>query len=121
MNTIFKKRVKLKAVPKSIVSRGRSVEGKEFVITSTIEFDEKDSSGLFAIEFIDLSKFPVVIGDAGFIAAGYFEHMTMPNPMLMDDGNWPRKSEAREAVTIYGNLENMFDSQLGTKYMLCVC
>ena len=117
-NEKIKEQVKLKVIPKAIKTKGRNSEGREFVITTVNGFNAKEASGLFAVEVVNMSKFTIVIEEVGFLAKGFVERMTVPNPRLGDNGNWPRKLEPRESVTIYGNLKDMFASHLSNN-MYC--
>lgn len=105
-----KEKVKLRVVPKAVVHKGRNSVGQEMVLTSENEFDSKRSHGLFGIEVVNLSKFPVVIDNVGFLVKGEKNRMSLPIPILGDQGPWPRKLEARESVTVYGNLKDMISS-----------
>lgn len=61
-----KEKVKLKVIPKSVVGRGTSSSGQEFVRTSQDDFPKDYLSDIFAIEVINYSDFPVIVDEVGF-------------------------------------------------------
>ena len=97
-----KERVSLRVVPKTVVQR----EGG-FSLSSAREFNPARNAGMFGMEVVNFSHFPVVLKQAGFLKSGTDRHMTIVNPIMDDGGNWPRKLESRESVTVYGNLDEM--------------
>lgn len=97
-----KERVSLRVVPKTVVQR----EGG-FSLSSTREFNSERNAGMFGIEVVNLSHFPVVLKQVGFLKSGTDRHMTIVNPIVDDGGRWPRKLGSRESVTVYGNLDEM--------------
>src|SRR6266508_2546298 len=105
-----KEKVKLKVVPKAIMDKKRTSVGQEMVVTSQNEFNIKRSHGLFGIEVVNLSAFPVVIEQVGFLIKGQKDRMSLPLPIIGDRGPWPRKLEPRSSVTVYGNVTEMLSS-----------
>lgn len=115
VNERNKEKVIIKVVPKAILDKGRNSLGQEMVVTSDNEFDAKRSHGLFGVEIVNLSKFPVVINEVGYLVTGEIERMLLPLPILGDKGPWPRKLESRDSVTVYGNVNEMLSSPLMPK------
>lgn len=114
-NEKAKEKVKLKVIPKAVKAAGKSVEGKEFILTTQNEFIGKNSKDLFAIEVINLSKFPVVIEEVGFVSKkNKKERMYIPDPLLNGAGDWPKKLESREAITLYGKLSGILSSNMSS-------
>jgi len=111
-NEKAKEKVKLKVIPKAVKRSGRSTSGKEFIVTTQNEFPGKNSKDLFVIEVVNLSKFPVVIELVGFVSKKHKERLYIPEPLLNGSGDWPRKLESRESVTLYGNLSDIFSSNM---------
>ncbi len=107
-----KDKVKLRVMPKAVFGKGRNADGREFVLTTLNEFNEKKSQGIFCVEVLNLSKFPVVIDEVGFFAKKARNRMAIVNPILSDGGSWPRKLEPRESVSVYGSLQDMMSSSL---------
>ena len=85
-----KQKVKLKVTPKAVFGKGRNADGREFVLTTLNEFNEKKSQGIFCVEVLNLSNFPVVIDEVGFFAKKAKNRMTIANPILGDGGSWPK-------------------------------
>ncbi|MDZ5453901.1 hypothetical protein [Labrys sp. ZIDIC5] len=60
---------------------------------------------MFSIEVINLSSFSVTISDVGFSLSGQRlqkgVRATIPQPIIIDGKPWPRRLEAREAVSVY--------------------
>ncbi len=64
-----------------------------------------EDKGLFAINIINLSRFPVVITQVGYLFKNKQKNiLPIITPILFDGGKFPRKLEARDAVTVYGQL-----------------
>ncbi|MDR3574430.1 MAG: hypothetical protein P4L50_11235 [Anaerolineaceae bacterium] len=59
----------------------------------------------FGIEVINLSAFPVTVDDVGFSIKGQkidkFGRLSVLQPGVIDGKPWPRRLEAREAVSLY--------------------
>lgn len=58
---------------------------------------------LFSIEVINLSTFPVTVKEVGFALTGDPGRGAVTYPILPDGEPWPRRLEAREAVTVLCN------------------
>jgi len=97
-----KERVSLRVVPKTVVQRERG-----FSLSSTREFNPERNVGMFGMEIVNLSYFPVVLKQVGFLKSGTDRRVTIVNPIVDHGGDWPRKLESRESVTVYGNLDEM--------------
>jgi len=105
-----KEKVRLKVIPKSVIGRGTSSSGQEFVKTSQDKFPENYIPDVFAIEVINFSDFPVIVDEVGFFQKGTDKRFSLPMPILPDQREWPRKLEKRESVTVYGDLQSMLSS-----------
>lgn len=59
---------------------------------------------MFSIEVVNLSNFAVTISEVGFTLNGKSldrVRAAVVQPILLDGGPWPRRLEAREAVSVY--------------------
>jgi hypothetical protein len=105
-----KRKVKILVQPKAVMRRVRNaVTGAEGVLTSTNEFSREALDEYFAIEAVNLSSFPVTIDNVGFEVLKQDRRMVIVQPVLMDNGKWPRKLEQRESVTVYGLLHQILN------------
>jgi len=106
-----KRKVKVLVKPKSVISRLRDTEtGAAGVLTSINEFCTEPLDSYFAIEIVNLSTFPVTIDNVGFEIIKNDKRMSLVQPILMDDGKWPRRLDQREAVTVYGSLPYLLNA-----------
>lgn len=105
-----KEQVKLKVIPKSVIGRGTSSSGEDLVKRSQDNFPKDYISDVYAIEVINLSDFPVVINEVGFLLKGTDKRFSLPEPIMADKKEWPRKLDKRESVTIYGNLQSLLSA-----------
>lgn len=55
----------------------------------------------FAIEVTNLSEFPITVSEVGFQYHGTNERRSIINPILADDGKFPRRLESRQSVSFY--------------------
>jgi hypothetical protein len=78
-------RVKLRVVPKHVIPYGAA-----------------DSRLTFCIEVTNLSAFAVTVEEAGVFYKGTDSRGAYTQPILIDNGPWPRRLESRESVTVYG-------------------
>ena len=100
-----KRKVKVLVQPKAVMRRFRNTAtGDEGVLTSLNEFNQEALDEYFAIEAVNLSSFPVTIHNVGFEVRKQNKRMMIVPPILADNGQWPRKLEQRESVTVYGLL-----------------
>jgi len=100
-----KERVKLKVVPKTVVQRSGDLS-----LSSTREFNPGRNAGLFGMEVVNRSHFPVVLKQIGFLKSGTDRRMTIVKPIVDDGEKWPRKLGPRESVSVYGNLDEMINT-----------
>lgn len=84
-HSIDRTRVKLRVIPKHAIPLGAA-----------------DATLNFCIEVTNLSAFAVTIHEVGVYYRGTKERGAYTQPVLLDRGGWPRRLEAREAVTVYG-------------------
>lgn len=78
-------RVKLKVVPKHAIPYGAM-----------------DPRINFCIEVTNLSAFAVTIEETGVFYRGTDHRGAYTQPILIDNGPWPRRLESRASVTVYG-------------------
>ena len=98
-----KQKVKILVQPKAVMRRLRNPKtGAEGFMTSVNEFKKESVNEYFAIEAVNLSSFPVTIDIAGFELLKDKNRMMLVQPILMDDGPWPRRLDQRESVILYG-------------------
>jgi hypothetical protein len=103
-----KDKVRLKITPKSVM---QIIDGeRRHSLTNTGEFNPNRNAGLFGMDIVNMSQFPVTIKHAGFIRKGTDNRLTIVIPIIDDGKEWPRKLEPREAVSIYGNLHELIKS-----------
>lgn len=106
-----KSKVKILVQPKSIIHRVRNSEtGTEGFITSKENFNCQNIDAYFAIEAINISTFPVTIKAVGFEVRRQKNRMVIGHPVIIDNGNWPRRLEPRESVTMYGLLNDIVNN-----------
>jgi hypothetical protein len=82
---VSRSRVKLKVVP-----------------AHAIPFGEVEESINFSIEVTNLSEFAVTIREVGLFHKGTKKRSAMVKPIILDNGNWPRRLEPRTSITVYG-------------------
>ena len=105
-----KRKVKVLVKPKAIMRRLRNTEtGAAGVITSIDEFSTEPLDSYFAIEVVNISSFPVTVDNVGFELIKDDRRMSIFQPILMDEGKWPRRLDQRESVTVYGSLPHILD------------
>ncbi len=67
-----------------------------------------DGQEMFSIEVVNLSNFPLTVSEIGFslnwrdVDKGL--RAAVPQPVVIDGKPWPRRLEAREAVSLYFHL-----------------
>jgi len=104
-----KDKVKLEIIPKSIKQKGVSTSGQEFVYTTANEYNFNQATRLYAFEIINHSKFDITIDEIGFFNSKTNGRDCIPEPIIRDDGKWPRKLEPRESVTVYADLPSILN------------
>jgi hypothetical protein len=78
-------------------------------------------NGAPAIEILNRSAFAVTISEAGFKLKREAEKLIPKPPFIIDGKPWPRRLEAREAVTVYFPRSNNFPKNLGSAYATTSC
>ena len=86
-HTLDKNRVKLKVVPKKAIPYGVA-----------------DPMLTFCIEVTNLSSFPLTLEEVGVFFYRTDNRAAVINPMLPDNGPWPRRLEPRSSISIYSQL-----------------
>ncbi len=81
---------------------------------------------LFSIEIVNLSNFPVTASEVGFTMNGNSIHKpraAVISPIILDGGSWPRRLEAREAVSVYFDPRYLAGSgrKIGRAYARTAC
>ena len=102
-----KDKVILQVIPKSIKDHDQNSNGQRLILTTSNEFNIKDSNGYYAFEIINLSKFRVTVSGVGFLNSKNNQRASIPSPIMYDEGAWPRKLEPRESVTLYADLDSI--------------
>ena len=78
----------------------------------------------FSIEVLNLSSFAITISEVGFMLRnGRGKRFTITQPQIFDGKPWPRRLEAREAVSVYFAVEPMIkrSKSLGKAYARTAC
>lgn len=106
--SIVKEKVRLKIIPKAVVSETRNTEtGKKgFILADNIFSSDH---GLFAFEIINKSNFPVVVDEIGLLTSNKKYRLAIFTPQLGDNGTWPRELASRKNVVVYGNLSSILE------------
>jgi len=103
---ITRDRIRLRVTPKIYLGG----EG-DMVFTGSV-FPSRDSSvGIlnpelesrehdFCFEIVNVGFVPVVVAEVGFLMRRTTERASITDRKLLDGGAWPRRLEAREAVTV---------------------
>jgi hypothetical protein len=104
LNEKSKSKVLLKVIPKSVVYKGKGPDEKDLLTLNENKFEPHRSNNLFAIQVVNLSRFPVFIDDVGFWEIASSSKFTIPFPMLCSKTSLPKKLEERESVVFYGNI-----------------
>jgi hypothetical protein len=79
---------------------------------------------MFVIEVTNLSAFPVTISEVGFSRrADKGRRAAVAMPMVTDGKAWPRRLEAREAVTLLVPVDNLYGERaaFGRAYAHTAC
>lgn len=106
---ISNRRLKLKIIPQSITYRPSDNQiAKEVIVNSTGEFNE--TTGEFLIEVINMSYFPVTINQVGFKLNDRPDSFIIDQPIIKDNGTWPRKLERRDSISLYCSLSDLINS-----------
>lgn len=83
-HTLDKNRVKLKVVPKHAIPYGAA-----------------DPRLTMCIEVTNLSSFPLTIEEVGVFFHRTDKRAAVINPVLPDNGSWPRRLEPRSSISVY--------------------
>ncbi|WP_283183457.1 hypothetical protein [Pseudomonas svalbardensis] len=86
-----------------------------------IPFGAMDERLTFCIEITNLGAFAVTIEEAGVSLKASDERLAYTNPVLIDDGGWPRRLEPRTSVTIYGRAPSRDGHRLKCAYATTSC
>jgi hypothetical protein len=82
---------------------------------------------MFSIEVVNLSSFPVTVADVGFSVDGRKinrgHRLAILQPILIDGKPWPRRLEAREAVSAYFDPSDIVErgEKIGKAYARTSC
>lgn len=104
-----KDKVKLEVIPKSIKQIRISTSGQEVVYTTANEFNFDKAIKLYAFNIINHSKFDITVDEIGLLNSKTVGRDCIAEPILRDNGKWPRKLEPRESVTIYADLSSILN------------
>lgn len=86
-----------------------------------IPFGAADERLNFCIEITNLSAFAVTIEEAGVALNSSEKRLAYTNPVLIDEGGWPRRLESRASVTIYGRAPSAKGRRLKCAYATTAC
>lgn len=75
----------------------------------------------FCIEITNLSAFAITVEEAGVFLKTSDNRLAYTNPILIDDGDWPRRLESRASVTIYGRAPPTSGPRLKCAYATTAC
>jgi hypothetical protein len=80
-----------------------SVRRVRLVVKTTVVYrlDDLDSPNKLGIEVINLSAFAVTVLEVGFLLSGTTKRASETLPEVIDGKAWPRRLEAREAVSTF--------------------
>lgn len=81
---------------------------------------------MFSIEVVNLSNFPVTISEVGFTLNGHSvdqRRAAVPQPIVIDGKPWPRRLEAREAVSVFMDPDYLVQpgNKIGKAYARTAC
>jgi len=101
-------KVDLKITPKSAHFLGLDEHRGEAYLTKSEEFlnDEMWPDRL-ALEIVNLSKFPVVLGEVGFYRRGKSTRAAIPKPIVDEGKEWPYRLGSRESTTVYCTIDEL--------------
>ena len=105
-----KEKVRLQVIPKAVVQRSTNSLGQMGLMTSSNEFNPEYIDNHFAVEVVNMSAFPVIVDNVGFVVKGEKNRMVLVQPLVTDNKPWPRRLESRESVTVYGLLGELLRS-----------
>jgi hypothetical protein len=86
-----------------------------------LAFGSMDKHLDFCIEITNLSAFAITVEEAGVFLNASDERLAYTNPVLIDDGGWPRRLEPRTSVTIYGRAPSPIGRRLRCAYASTAC
>lgn len=104
-----KDKVRLEVIPKSIKRTGVDASGERFVLTTANEFNFSQDIEHYAVEIINNSKFDITVDEIGFLNSKTNGRDTIHKPITMDSGKWPRKLTPRESITVYADIQSIFN------------
>jgi hypothetical protein len=104
LHALDKTRVKLRVRPKHAIAFGSMDERLDL-----------------CIEITNLSAFAITVEEAGVFLKASDERLAYTNPVLIDDGGWPRRLEPRTSVTIYGRAPSTISRRLRCAYATTAC
>tara|TARA_Y100000589_G_scaffold270690_1_gene263034 strand:- start:358 stop:870 length:513 start_codon:yes stop_codon:yes gene_type:complete len=110
LRDVSKSKVKLKVIPKSVVSHAKDHRGDTLFKWTPHTFDPKISSDKFAIEVINTGLITVTIDNVGFLTQSKANPMQIHKPIPIDGGEWPRRLSPHEAVTVCCDLHSLLAS-----------
>jgi len=119
-------KVRLNIEPKAMFPMGFSGENSEQYLSQSKEFlRENQPPETIGFTITNLSSFPVVLDEIGFLHHGSNRRAVIPCPITDDDVKWPNKLNPRESVTVRTRLVHMLETsnlhQLRCCYVKTAC
>lgn len=113
-------KLRLNIEPRAMFPMGFKGENSEHYLSQSKEFlRENQPPDIIGFKITNLSSFPVVLDEIGFLHHGSKKHAVIPCPITDDDVNWPNKLNPRESVTVRTRLVHMLDTSNLHKLRCC--
>ena len=74
-----------------------------------------------SIDITNLSAFAVTVDEVGLLHHGTRNRSVIGNPILPDDGKWPRRLEPRSSITIYSQRPDLTSHRIKCAYARTQC
>ena len=104
-----KKKLMLKVIPKSTSCIGNLDVGKRSLKNSANIIPLVGESDQLAIEIVNMGLLPITVSEVGFHASNKIKRFAIQSLETIDGGNWPRRLEKKEKVTVLLNGKNFED------------
>jgi len=104
-----KRKIMLKVIPKSASSIGKSGDEKHGLNNSAKIIPLVGVPDQLAIEIVNMGISPITISEVGFHAAKKVKRFAAQSLKPIDGGDWPRRLEGKENVTVLLNWNNFED------------
>lgn len=126
---ITRDRIRLRVIPKIYFEYGDTVLIGEIIPAPESRLSRliRDSMGRkidFCFEIVNVGLIPVVVSEVGFLMRNTKERCFITRPRISDGGSWPRRLEARQAITIlvpHSDEARLIYSDLKCAYAATAC